>query len=807
MTADLRFALRGLRRTPAFFVTATIILGLGIGMSVAIFTVFRTVLLRRLPVTDQDRIAVMWTYRTDPSVDYVVGTKDLAPVRRASKTTRDMAAVAHWPATASPFIDGDRSLTLNRGMVTGNFFQVLGARPALGRLFTPDDDVPPGELPAVSAARVQPLVLSYRAWREKFGGDSSVIGRRLREPLLGSSFAIVGVAPAGLAYPAGAEYWQPMWGGWESGVSSFVVARLAPGATLGQARDEYFAESKRAHPELDYRGAAVRSFGAIILGDVSPVLELLTAAVVLLLLIACLNVGNLLLVRASSRAREIAIRRALGAEYGDIVRQLVVEALVLAAAGGVLGLVLADGLLRTLIAFAPTNLPRLDDVQVAGAPVLLAILVSGVSVLAFGLTPALIAARADLVSPLRADGRSGTETRRRRAVRQTLVASQVALAMVMLGGAALLARSLERLVTQDLGYAPEHLSVFWYSWDARRYDSAAKLVELGDRVQRRLRQVPGVTSVTPIVIPPMLGNGVFQSRYQREGQTEADAQNNQALPIDMVGADYFKTFGTPLVQGRAFTDDDRETSPPVLIVSEAVARQIWPGESAVGKRLKIGGAGLAVGDVWRTVVGVAKDTHVRLLRESSPTVYFPFRQGFWQGNFAIRSTVPFSSLISTLRAAGHDVDPSLELQSPRTMNQVLDEPLAQPRLSAMLMSSFGVVALLLAAIGLYGVMTSLVRDETREIGVRMALGATPGRVRDEVLRRAGVVIGAGAAAGLGAALASSRVLATLLFHVSPTDPLALGGAGLVLLAVGAVAAYLPARRATRIDPVQALRAE
>jgi predicted permease len=806
---DLRFALRGFRRTPGFFVTAVVILALGIGMSTAMFTVFRAVLVRRLPVVDQDRIAVMWMYRDDPNVETAPGTKELSVFKHASRTIKDVAGVAHWPATAAALIDGDRSIALNRGMATGNFFDVLGVRPALGRLFHSSDDDISETFDPSGANASRALVLSYAAWQSQFGGDSSVIGRRLIEPLLHWEYRVIGVAPPGFSYPSGVEYWIPMWQAWNSSVSSIAVARLAPGASLTAARDEYAGVEQRAAPALRLRGAHAATFTDTVLGNVQPVLMTLSAAVALLLLIACLNVGNLLLLRASGRAREIAVRRALGAAYADIVRQLLVEAVALALFGGALGFVVALGLLRALVVLAPANLPRLDDVQLGGAPVALAISISSVAVLLFGMLPALFAARANLASPLRLDSRSGSETHRRRAVRQALVASQIALAMIMLAGAALLAHSLERLERQDLGYASEHLSILQFSWDARRFDSTTKIVALSDRLLQRLEKLPGVATATPVVIPPMLGLNVWHGRYDAEGQLPDDVMANPFTAIETGGPDFFKTFGIPLVRGRSFSRDLRVNGPYETIVSEAVARRLWPGQDPIGKRIRdsIPPDYMPGGSQWRTVVGVAKDTRLRTIREIAPTVYLPWTQSYWQGSFAIRTTVELSALKAAIRAAGLDVDPGLVLWRAQTMDQMLDEPLAQPRLGTMLMSSFGIVALLLAAIGLYGVMSALVRDQLREIGIRIALGATPDRVRGDVLGRAARVTAIGLVVGVLGALGTSRLLSTLLYQVSPVDPIALGGAGALLLSVGALAAFIPARRATRVDPVQALRAD
>ncbi|HKT06724.1 MAG TPA: ABC transporter permease [Gemmatimonadaceae bacterium] len=469
---DARFALRGFRRTPAFFVTTVAILALGIGMSVAMFTVFRTVLIRTLPVIDQDRAVIMFTYRGDPNSDVATGTKDLSVVRAESRTMRDVAGVAHWPAVPTPLRDNGTLIDLNRGMVTGNFFAVLGVRPALGRLLSASDDEPPS---GPDSTRAESLVLSWRAWHQTFGGDSSVLGKRLVDPYANVGYRIIGVTPAGFDYPANVDYWIPMWSGWQSEVSAFAVGRLKPGASVAEAATEYLGIERRLEPQVGFAGVHARTFADTVLGDVRPALTLLTSGVALLLVIACLNVGNLMLLRASSRSHELDVRRALGAAPGDVIRQLVVEAVLIAAAGGLAGLGVAAFLLAALGRFAPPNLPRLDEIQLAPTPVIVAIIVSSVAVLLFGVGPALLAARRT-VATLRADARSGRETRRRRVARQTLVALQLALATVMLGGAALLARSLDRLERQDTGFVSAHLSVFDYAFNGTKFaDGMAKL--------------------------------------------------------------------------------------------------------------------------------------------------------------------------------------------------------------------------------------------------------------------------------------------------------------------------------------------
>ncbi len=800
LAQDLRIALRGLLRARSFTVTAVVILAVGIGMAVAMFTLFDAVLVRNLPVREQDRIVELYTYRGDPNADFALLRRDLRQVAATSRTMRDIAGFAHWGAPGSPMLDGDRPLVLNRALVTGNFFGVLGARPALGRLLGPDDEVP-------GAAPV--LVISWGTWMRHFGGDSGVVGRRLVEPYARTSYEIVGVARPGLDYPAAVGMWLPAWQPSDD-LSVIAVARLAPGAGARAAQAEFFGAMTRLHPDRDYEGVHVETLTQAVVGDVRPVLVMLAAAVGLLLLIACVNVGNLLLLRATARARELSIRRALGATSGDIVRQLVVESAVLGVAGGALGLLAAAALLRTLLAYAPPQLPRTDVVGLAGAPVAIAVGVTLIAVRLFGVAPALAGARARLASPLRIDARAGGETRGRRRARQLLVASQVALALVMLAGAGLLGRSLGRLQSISLGYDPERLSLLSVSFPPSEYaDSAgafdqSRVYALGDRLLRAWRAVPGVTAATPILVPPFLGTNAFVGRLDREGQTPEEMTSNPTVPVEAGGAEYFRTFGVPLRRGRAFTDADDETAPMVAIVSEEVARRTWPGEDPIGKRILYWGPDSTT---WRTVVGVAGDTHWRSLRESTPSVYVPWRQSYWQGAFAIRTSGELSSVLPALRRETREISPVVALWDATPMDALLARPLAQPRLSAVLLTGFALVSMLLAAIGLYGVMESSVRGSTRELGVRAALGASPAQLRRGVLGRALLVAGAGAVVGLPVALGAARLVSSQLFEVSPADPVSLLGAAAVLLLVAFVAAYIPARRATRVDPAEALRAD
>jgi putative ABC transport system permease protein len=791
---DARIALRGFRRSPTFTASAVLILGIGIGMAVAMWTVFNAVLLRPLPLAAPDRV-VLPRVHDRAGVDLALSVTDVDRIRRESRTMTAVAGYSHGGAFAWPMVDGDRPFPIAGSQVQWQFFDVLGVKPVIGRLLDVADD---------SSSHV--MVLSYDAWQRIFSGDPKVIGRHFQQTMNGAQYTIVGVAPPGIDLPAGTDYWSPM----PFPQLQNVVARLAPGATPAMARDEFRRlvdqELLDEHITNAVSGADARTFDVAVVGNVRPILVVLVAAVTLLLLLVCLNVGNLLLLRAAARARELAVRRALGATYADIVRQLVVESVMLAAAGGALGVVVAEVARRALIAAAPAQLPRIDAIRVAGAPVGAGAIIALVSVLLFGVVPALISVRRNPRSPLRLDTRSGTSTRQRQATRQLLVASQVALALILIAGAGLLARSLQRLQSIDLGYRPDHLSIVSVAFPYASYKKFPDdLFRMWNGIAPRIRAVPGVTSLTTTMIYPLIGPNFWTSAWQTQGQTEEQASHGPTTALDAADPDYFRTLGIPMLHGRGILASDRETSEPVAVVSASAAARYWPGQDPLGKRIRFAGDSTAA--KWVTVVGVAGDTHWRALREATPMIYLPYLQYGWQGYLAIRTTSTLNAVLPGIRSAVRDFDPGLVVWETKTLDDYLAGPLAQPRMSALLLSTFGLVALALAAIGLYGIMASAVREQTRDIGVRMALGATPSQVQGEVLRRAMAVSVCGAVVGLAVALAASRVIASLLFQVSPTDPIALAGACGVLLAVALIAAYLPARHASRVDPARALQAD
>ncbi len=797
---ELRHALRGLRRSPGFTLTVCLILGLGIGTATAILAVFDAVLVQPLPVVDPARVILPRTLDRN-GVDVGMSQDELHTLLSSDHALAAVAGVAHQGAFTIAQIDGDQVLSLRTAWVTGNFFDLLGTRPALGHFFGPRDE-------ARGSVTASVMVISYEVWRRQFGGDSGVVGRSVTNPYNHQQSTIIGVAPPGLAFPAGTESWTP-----QVYPSLDAVARLAPGAGPEAARAEFFAvmqQVDRARAAQGTRGAPivgadVRTLTDAMVGEVRPQLVALTAAVALLLLIACVNVGNLTLLRTTSREPEIALRRSLGAGVADIVRPLLWESVALALGGGLLGLACSAGLLALLTRVAPPQLPRLDLLRGSAAPVAMAACVTLATLLLTGLFPMMTAVRGGLGATLRLDSRAGRGSRARRRLRQGLVAAQLALALVMLTGASLLVRSLDRLAHVPLGYRAHHLAILTLARPVTFDSIDAQLAAMYERVEPSIRAVPGVTQLTPIAAQPFYGPQVFTARWAATGQSDAEAAASPQVPFEVGGPDYFSTFDIPLVRGRGFLESDRADAPPVVVVSRAVAERFWPGQNPVGRQLRL------LGDTsvraWHTVVGEAGDIRYRNLRLATPSVYVPWRQLFFQGVVAIRTSIPLDAALPDLRRAVRRADPGVTITRADAMDELLAEQLALPRLSTQLLAGFGLASLVLAAIGLYGVMAATVRERTHEFAIRAALGATPGRLRRQVLTQAGIIALSGGVVGLAGALATSHFLRALLFEVHPTDRTALLSACAVLMVVALAAAYVPAWLATKADPASALRSE
>lgn len=800
---NVRIGIRSLARTPGMAIGAVLTLALGIGIATAVFTVADALLLRRLPVADQERIVALWGESSSGKFDdYPLGLDDSRAFARTSRELQSVGFFSYYGATETPVRDGERVSRLERALVSGNFFDVLGAPPLLGRALRPQDDV-------TGAAPV--AVLSHSAWRQRYGGNVHVLGNQIQSYEDGLTYTIVGVMPQGLDFPSGADFWTPILPSTKPAARSFialnVIGRLAPGSAVSRARDEltaYFHRPDAPRAQQELRGV-VHTLPRLVLGDTRAALIVFAAASGLLLLITCINVANLLLVRGLARAREIAIRSALGAGRGRILGQLLTESAILGVAGGALGVAVAAAAVRAFIAFAPPGTPRLGEVQLNGSALAGAIGITAVATLFFALAPAFTTSRTEAQQVLRSGDRRSA-SRRSRLTAEALVAGQVALALLILSAAGLIARSLLELENAKLSLDPSHLLIGEL---AIRYDelddTGSQLALIGELVTR-LEAVPGVRAVSPVVAVPYSGSGGWDGRPVAEGQSANDAVGNPLLNMELVSPDYFRTLGVAVLRGRGFTEQDREGAPPVVMLSESAARSYWPGENPLGRRVKMG----AGSDRYFTVVGIVPDTRYRDLREARPSIYFPLRQSFFPfvpARLAIRTSGAPASLVPTIRRVIGETSPAVALAGAAPFGAFLERPLAQPRLNAFLLAVFAGAAAVLAAVGLFGVMSTMVRQRRRDIGVRMALGATARDVRRMVLSRAVTIAATGAIAGLAGALLANRFLAVILYEVSPTDGVTLAVVTAFLLGVTPLASLIPARASTRIDPAIALRAE
>ncbi len=799
---DLRYALRSLRRTPGFTLTAILTLALGIGLATAVFTVADTLLLRRLPIRDQDRVVVLWGERRDQTFSYPLGIDDAREFARRARSLERVAFSAYEGSWPTPIRDGDRIYRLHGALVSGEFFDVLGVQPVLGRALRPADDVW-GAAPVV--------VLSYGAWRRRFGGDPHVLGRQIVTYTDNVTHTIVGVMPQGLEYPRGTEVWAPIMRAIPPKSLAFgavyLIGRLAPRRGPVDGRDEltaFYARAESSPWERNTHGV-VHSLSRLVLGDTKPALLVFSAAAALLLLITCINVANLLLVRGLARVREIAVRSALGAGRGQVVRHLLGENALLAALGGALGVVVAAAAVRLFVAFAPPGVPRLDEIHANAAALAGAVGITGLAMLLFALAPAVITSRVDLERVLRSDTRQSTG-RRARLAREVLVAGQVALALIVLSAAGLIVRSLINLERVDLSFQSSGLLIADLTMQGDLYGDAKTQRAMLERLVPELQALPDVRAASPVVAAPFSGNGGWDGRPAADGQSPEQAGINPMVNMEVATPDYFRTLGVPIIRGRGFTDADREGVPGAVIVSQSTARLYWPGADPIGKRLRMGEK---LEQVF-SVVGVVPDTRYRDLRDARPSIYFPLRQSFFPfapWTLAIRTTGSPADAVPAIRRVISETAPGVALVSAAPFGDLLEGPLAQPRLNALLLAVFAGAAVTLAAVGLFGAMATMVRQRTRELGVRMALGATARDLRGLVMRRALTIAAVGSVVGLLSALLVNRLLVAMLYEVAPTDWATLSAVTGFLIVVATLASVIPARSTTRIDAVIALRAE
>jgi predicted permease len=799
---DVRYGARSLRRRPGFAAVVVLTLAIGIGGTTAIFGAVHGVLLAPLPYVEPERIMTVWTSDRIEGED----RQDLAPANFLDLRTRQrsFATFAAAQPYSMDYVGPDGPEHLGTWLVSEGFFETFGVRPFLGRTFLSEE---------YAAGRNNVAVIGEDIWRSRFNSDRSIIGRQL--VLDSIPRTIVGVMPRSFRFPPEREVWQPQVFDEEDRRlrrSTFltVVGRLAPGATARRAQadvDAIAAQLTREYPRTNTGvGITLVPLPEQTVGHVRSALLVLMGAVMLVLLIACGNVAGLLLARAVQREREVAVRVALGAGRGRILRQLGAESLVLALAGGAAGLVVAFGGLAAIRALGPETLPRLDEIAIGPSVLAFALATTLGAAVVFGIAPAVHATPSDVREKLAAGSARSGSGRPRRRLQNGFVVVQFALALVLLVGAGLLVRSFVSLLRVERGFDPQNLlTVTVQAWSYYRTpDRRAGFVR---EAAERLASLPGVqaagmTSALPLA--PAIGQ--TEAGFEVDGRPPASPEQAETVRAAAVTSGYFAALRIPLRNGRLFAATDLGNAAQVAVVTEALARRHWPNESALGRRIKLGGGGRWV---TRTIVGVVGDVrHGGLHEAPRPTVYVPHAQSPTGANaFVIRTSGDPVAALAQVRAEFRSINAGMPLAATTTMESLLEESLRERRFHLALLGAFATVALLLAALGVYGVMSHATTERTHEIGVRMALGARGADVLGMVMRQGAVLAIAGALGGLIGAAGVTRLLRGMLYGVTPLDPVAYLGAGLLLLGAAALACYVPARRAARLDPVRALRTE
>jgi putative ABC transport system permease protein len=805
---DLRYATRRLRNNPGFSLVVILTLALGIGANSAIFSVVNGVLLRPLPYREPERLITVSHFY--PSLDDLEAGFAVPSFRDVSGNARIFETVAVQQGWGVNLTGEGEPQRLTGQRVTADWFRTYGVPAALGRTFNPEEG---------QAGNEQVVVLSDGIWRRVFGADPNVVGKQLQ--LNGESYQVVGVMPPAFRdfFNRQAEIWSPAvftpeQYGDNRRTNEFLsfMGRLKPGITVDQARREMsaFAEQlKRDHPDNYADDWTFKTWSLIErgTGNIRPALLVLLGAVGFVLLIACANVANLLLARAASRTKEIAIRSALGASRGDVVRQLMTESVLLALVGGALGLVLAYLGVRALVALEPPNVPRVQELSIDATVLLFTFGTALLTGVLFGLAPALQSARPDLQGTLKEGGRSGISDVAGQIVRRTLVVAEMALALVLLIGAGLLIRSFARLQAVDPGFNPGNVITANIALPRSKYDSAAKRVAFFDALLPRVSSIPGVLGAGLTSVAPFSGSWSTGS-FSVEGYQPGENQPGPWGDIRLVSPDFHKALGISLIKGRYFDVSDRQGSRAVAIVDEEMVRRFWPNTDPIGKRITFGDTDSSEVP-WIEVVGVVGHTaHEGLDAERRIQLYLPHAQfGDNLMTIVVRSAGNPANVIGPLRAAVRSVDPDQPIARVRTMEEMMDDALGQRRFSMFLLGLFAGLALLLATIGIYGVMSFDVARRSQEMGVRMALGAQPGNVLSLVVKRGMTLAIAGVVVGLAGAFALSRLIASQLYGVGATDPITFAMVALLLTGVALAATLVPAIRATRVDPVVALRQE
>ncbi|MFZ0635452.1 MAG: ABC transporter permease [Candidatus Acidiferrales bacterium] len=809
---DIKYAARMFRKSPGFTFVAIVTLALGIGANTAIFSVIDAVLLKPLPYPQSGRIAAIWG--TDSKLgenQRAISYPDFKDLQAQSNVFDHVAA---YSDSTTSLTGAGEPLHLIQEDVSVDMFSVLDVRPILGRAFLPGEDEPGHDV----------VLLSYKLWQGHFGGDPNIIGRGVTFDA--RSYTVIGVLPASFSFPFnsdGPDVWRSFSRQSTPDISGEkpiaaergahflqALARLKPGVSFAQANEQADTIGVRLaqqYPDTNtYTSFRVESALDGLVGKLRPQLYILLGAVVFVLLIGCANVANLLLARATGRRREMAIRAALGAGRARIVRQLLIESAMVALAGGACGLLLATWGAEYLAQLAANQFPRVAGTAVDLRVLAFTFAASVLTGLLFGIAPALQLSRQAIGEVLKEGGRSASQGAHQHRLRNLLIVSEMALAVILLAGAGLLIESLSHLQHVNPGFDPHGVVSFAMDIPDSRYPTNAQHEEFYRQVAERIRTIPGVESASTGV-PLPFSDAVIRTKYEIEGHPVAKS-DEPPVHFRAVGLDYFRTMGIPLLKGRVFADTDREGAPEVIVVNRALAEKSFPGEDPIGKRIKPDVS--EVGEApWREIVGVVGDVKVRGLDQPDQAEsYIPENQiGIdWQFG-VVRSSAPLASLVPAIREQIHAIDKDIPIYDVRTMDEYVSRSVAQPRLDSALLGLFAALALILAMIGIYGVMSYGVAQRTNEIGIRMTLGAQQRDVLHLVMTQGLAVAGLGVLIGVVGSVGATRLLTTLLFGVRPGDPVTLLVVAAVLIGAALLACYIPARRATHVDPMVALRYE
>ncbi|HKP05406.1 MAG TPA: ABC transporter permease [Chthoniobacterales bacterium] len=800
---DIRYAIRMLVKSPAFTFIAILTIGLAIGANTAIFSVVNAVLLQPLPYPHAEQLVRV--FGTQPTLDEA----PTSPANFLEWRTENQVfeRIATWNGQGFNLTGTDKPERVIGARVSGDMFQLLGVQPVLGRDFTAEEDRDGGD-------RV--VILSYEFWQRRFAGDPNAIRQTIT--LSDQTYTIIGVMPRGFAFPSPrAQIWTPVaFNAAERATrdTNFidVVARLKPGVSLKQAQANMTAVAQsqaERYPQTNTGvGVKVVSLQEHMVGNVRPMLVVLLGAVAFVLLIACANVANLLLARAAARHREMAIRGALGASRSRVARLLLTESVLLAIIGGAVGLLLAIWSLDLLVSLKPANLPRLAEIGVNRTVFLFTAAVSVLTGVLFGLAPAWQVSKSDLNEGLKESGRGGSDAPRRHRMRSLLVISEVALSLVLLIGAGLMIRSFARLLAVDPGFKADHVLTAFVSLPVAKYSKHEEQTAFFDRLLERLRNVPGVSAAGVVTDIPL--NGGSSTGFDVEGRTPAPPGQRAMTDYRVISPDYFAAMGMRLLKGRAFGPSDKEPAPGVVIINETMAARFFAGEDPIGKRVDMSGAPKDL----REIVGVVADVrNYGVDAEVKPEAYVPLFQsapGYLSSvtsalTIIVRSSIDPTALGQTLREQVQALDKDQPVSEIKTMQLYLADSMAQRRFNMWLLGVFAGLALVLAAVGIYGVIAYTVTQRTHEMGIRIALGARGADILKLVFTNSMMTTIAGIVIGLAAAFALTRLLRSLLYQVSVTDPFVFAIIPLLLLAVATIATYIPARRAMKVNPITALR--